>query len=80
MAKREYLTEAQVETEIARLLNSDLVKLAKKEKRLIYKRRQYLYCLRVYERRGKELAAQGYTIENLEEQLASIELEEFEER
>ena len=78
MAKREYLTEAQVETEIARLLNSDLVKLAKKEERLRYKRRQYLYCLRVYERRGKELSEQGYTIENLEEQLA--ELEEFEER
>ena len=59
------LTDEQVEKEIERLLESDLVKLAKKEERIRYRRRQYLYCLRNYERRGRELAESGITIEML---------------
>ena len=60
------LTDEQVEKEIKKLLDSPLVKLAKKEQRVRYKRRQYLYCLRQYEKKGKELQNAGITIELLE--------------
>lgn len=42
------------------------MKLAKKEEAIRYKRRQYLYTLRVDEKKGKELAAAGITMEMLE--------------
>lgn len=60
------LTDEQVETEIERLKNSHFVKLAKKEEQIRLRRRQYLYCLRTYEKKGKELAKAGITIEMLE--------------
>lgn len=59
------LTDAQVEQEIARLLASDEVKLAKAEAREKERRRRYLYSLRCMERRGKELMALGYTEANI---------------
>lgn len=65
MAK-DFLTDEQVEIEIARLLESDHVKLAKREMRIKQKRRQYMYSLRSMEKRGKELAKQGITIDNIE--------------
>ena len=68
MAK-EILTDEQVEQEIARLRESDLVKLAKKELRVKLRRRQYMYSLRTYERRGRQLAAEGYTLENIAERM-----------
>ena len=60
------LTDAEVEKEIERLRDDYHVKLAKKEEAIRYKRRQYLYTLRVYERKGKELAASGVTMEMLQ--------------
>ena len=60
------LTDVEVEAEIARLRNSPLVKLSQKEERLRYRRRQYLYKLRVHERHGKELQASGVTMEMLD--------------
>lgn len=66
---RDIMTDEQVEQEISKLLESDLVKLAKKEKRIKERRKQYLYNLRTYERRGKELAAEGYTLENIAERM-----------
>ena len=68
MAK-DILTDAQVELEIDRLMNSKSVKLAKKEAQIKYKRRQYMYQLRTFEKRGKELTKQGYTLDNIEERL-----------
>lgn len=65
MAKNN-LTDEQVEAEIERLKNSHFVKLAKKEEQIRLRRRQYLYCLRTYEKKGKELAKSGITIELLE--------------
>lgn len=65
MAK-EFLTDEQVEAEIAKLLKSPDVKLAKKEMRIRYRRRQYLYGLRNLEKKGKELADAGITMEMLE--------------
>lgn len=60
------LTDEQVEKEIARLLESPSVKLAKKEELIRYRRRQYLYKLRGYEKKGKELAKAGITMELLD--------------
>ena len=65
MAK-EFLTDEQVEAEIAKLLKSPDVKLAKKEMRIRYRRRQYLYGLRNLEKKGKEFADAGITMEMLE--------------
>lgn len=63
--KSEWLTDEQVEKEIEKLKGSPLVKLARKEERIRYKRRQYLYTLRNYEKKGKELQQAGITIEML---------------
>lgn len=65
MAK-DWLTDEQVELEIERLLHSEDVQLAKKETRIKYKRRQYMYQLRNMEKRGKQLADEGITLENIE--------------
>ncbi len=67
--KREYLTDEQVEAEISRLSKSEDVKLAKQETRIKNRRRQYMYQLRVMEKRGKELAELGITSENMEQML-----------
>ena len=65
MAK-EFLTDEQVEIEIKKLQDSPFVKLARKEERIRYKRRQYLYTLRSYEKKGLELLNAGITMEVLE--------------
>ena len=63
------LTDEQVEQEISRLQQSPYVKLANKERRIRTKRRQYLYGLRQLEKKGKELASSGFTMENLDDLL-----------
>jgi hypothetical protein len=68
MAK-DFMTDEQVEMEIIRLLRSDAVQLAKKEIRIKYKRRQYMYQLRNMEKRGKQLKSDGITLENMEQML-----------
>lgn len=75
MAK-DWLTDEQVEQEIAKLLKSPDVKLAKKEMRLRYRRRQYLYGLRNLEKKGKELAKAGITMEILEQMAKECDAEE----
>lgn len=64
--KCDTLTDAQVDTEIERLNASPLVKLARKERSIRLRRRKYLYDLKWLEKRGKQLAAAGYTLESLE--------------
>lgn len=68
MAK-DFLTDEQVEMEISRLLQSDAVLLAKKEISIKNRRRQYMYQLRSMEKRGKQLKADGITLENIEAKL-----------
>lgn len=70
-----WLTDEAVEAEIARLQQSDFVKLARKELRLKYKRRQALYQLRNLDKRGKELAKAGITPDNIEAMIAIAEAE-----
>ena len=64
---REWLTDAQVDAEIDRLLKSPHVHLAKKDQQIRNRKRQYMYNLRSLEKKGKELASMGVTIENLME-------------
>ena len=67
MAKYEgFLTDEQVEAEIEKLNASEAVALARREQRLRYRRRQYLYQLRDLEKKGKALMAAGITREVLD--------------
>jgi hypothetical protein len=73
--KKDWLTDEQVEQEIERLMRSEDVALEKKDIRIKYKRRQYMYSLRTMEKRGKELAKQGFTVDNLEQRMFGEEVE-----
>lgn len=66
---KDFLTDEQVEQEIAMLRTDPMVQLARKEIRLRYKRRQALYQLRNLEKRGIQLAEQGITYDNIETEL-----------
>lgn len=59
------MTDEQVEREIKLLLDDEYVKLAKAEERMRTRRRQYMYQLRMYKKRGKELAEAGVTYETI---------------
>lgn len=59
--------DEDVEQEIERLKDSYYVKLARKEERIRNRRKQYAYTLRMYEKKGKQLAAQGVSLESLDE-------------
>ena len=72
---RTVVTDEQVEREIARLQESPYVKLANKERRVRQRRRMYLYGLRQLEKKGQELAASGFTMENLDQMLEDMETE-----
>lgn len=74
---RDILTDEQVEQEIERLNNSPAVLLARQEQRLKYKRRQYMYQLRSYEKRGNQLIKEGITYEKLKALEAEVESDEI---
>ena len=71
MAK-EFISDEMVEEEILRLQNSPLVKLARREEAIRNRRRQYMYQLRMYEKKGKQLEAQGITMAELEEMAGGL--------
>lgn len=64
---REFISDEMVEEEILRLQSSPLVKLARREEAVRNRRRQYMYTLRMYEKKGKALESQGITMEELDE-------------
>ena len=66
MAK-EYIPDEMLDDEILRLQNSHHVKLARREENIRNRKRNYMYQLRMYEKKGKALEAQGITLESLEE-------------
>ena len=70
------MSDDEVELEIAELRESEYVKLARKESRLKYKYRQKLYALRHLDKRGRELARQGITLETIEEMMSQLDNEE----
>lgn len=61
-----FLTDEMVEEEILRLQASPHVKLARKEEAIRNRRRQYMYQLWSYEKKGLALAAEGVTMEKLD--------------
>ena len=65
MAAKEFLTDEQVEREIERLRVSPQVALARREARIRYRRRQYLYQLRDLEKKGFALEKAGITMDVL---------------
>ena len=69
---REIMTDEMVDQELARLLASPHVRLAKREEAIRNRKRQYVYQLRSYEKKGKALEAQGITLEELEEMGAML--------
>ena len=71
------LTDDSFKAEVERLKASPNVKLAQREINLRNKRKKYLYQLRWLEKHGKQLAAQGYTMDNIEAMLAQVEAETF---
>ena len=71
MAKK-FLTDEEVELEIEELQKSPYVKLARKEQRIRYRRRQFLYGLRDLDKKGRALVEAGVTLESLDK------LDEFE--
>ena len=70
------LTDVQVEAEIERLNASEAVALARREARLKYRRRQYLYQLRDLEKKGKALMDAGITREILDAMYSAMEQED----
>lgn len=76
MSRRTFITDEAVEKEIEELKESPYVALARRELRLKYKYRQKLYNLRNLEKRGKELAAIGITIDTIDECLEDLEKDE----
>jgi hypothetical protein len=62
-------TDDAVEAEIARLKESEYVRLARKEKQIKERRRQYMWTLQYLETRGKQFASSGVTFENIGETL-----------
>lgn len=66
MSGQVFITDEAVEDEIARLQASPLVALARKEQRIRNRRRQYMYTLRMLEKKGKQLEADGITMDYLD--------------
>jgi hypothetical protein len=65
--KMTYTPEELVDAEIERLKQTEAVKLAQKERRLLINRkRKYLADLRWLEKRGKELLEEGWSLDTLE--------------
>ena len=64
---KDYVSDEMVDQEILRLQASPYVKLARREEAIRNRKRQYMYQLRSYEKKGKALEAQGITLESLNE-------------
>lgn len=67
-ARTKELTDAQVEEEIARLKESDFVKLSKRYLVVQNRRRKLLSDLRWHYKNGQNIAKAGVTIESLYEE------------
>lgn len=76
MARNKKWTDEQVEAEIARLKESEFVKLARREQQIKYRRKQQMWSMQYLEARGKQLASEGITPENMEARLFGGSLED----
>lgn len=64
---KKQFTDDQVEREIERLENSQFVRLARKKDRVDNARLQRMYTLRALEKKGIQLAREGWTLEMLDD-------------
>lgn len=78
MEVKQRMTDEMVEEEILRLQQSHHVKLGRKEEAIRNRRRQYMYQLRMYEKRGKRLEAEGITLDVLANMDHECEMEDYE--
>jgi hypothetical protein len=62
------LSDVDVLKEIEKLSGSEFVKLARKYNRIQYRARQKLYSLRNLDKKGRELASAGITIDMLDDE------------
>lgn len=65
--KKFYVNDHIVESEISRLMVSPYVRLAQAEERIRQRRQEILEELRALEQRGKELEAEGFRLDMLED-------------
>ena len=77
--REEFITDESVEEEIARLRQSPYVKLAQKEERIRNRRRHFMHVLRMYEKKGRQLSAEGITLDSLDEMYSDMGDTEFQE-
>ena len=75
--ERQKMTDEMVEEEILRLQQSPYVKLGRQEEAIRNRRRQYRYQLRMYEKKGRQLEAEGITLDMLANM--DYEMEEYED-
>ena len=66
MARRILTPEELIDAEIERLKQTEEVKLAQKYQRLVNRKRKYMADLRWLEKRGKQLMAEGWTMDTIE--------------
>lgn len=66
MPRHKFTPEELVETEIERLKQTEAVKLAQKEQRILMRRRKYLADLRWLEKRGKKLMEDGWSYDTID--------------
>ena len=66
MANRRPTPEELIDAEIERLKKTEEVKLAQKYQRLVNRKRKYMADLRWLEKRGKQLMAEGWTMDTIE--------------
>ena len=66
MPRHKITPEELVETEIERLKQTEAVKLAQKEQRILMRRRKYLADLRWLEKRGKKLMEEGWSYDTID--------------
>ena len=64
--RHKFTPEELVETEIERLKQTEAVKLAQKEQRILMRRRKYLADLRWLEKRGKKLMDEGWSYDTID--------------
>lgn len=66
MPRHKFTPEELVESEIERLKQTEAVKLAQKEQRILMRRRKYLADLRWLEKRGKKLMDEGWSYDTID--------------
>ena len=66
MPRHKFTPEELVESEIERLKQTEAVKLAQKEQRILMRRRKYLADLRWLEKRGKKLMEEGWSYDTID--------------